>query len=126
MIAAGNEHEVLIAGADGDIEVSRFRIDALEGEALLRVEPVVVELLQGTLDAGLVLIVLVRRIGRPVPRRREDFYKKQPGRRIFLREDPVDTPFGDALAPDLDTHIVGSDQSGRERGFRGRRDDGEP
>src|SRR2546426_9023687 len=123
VIAAGDRDQVLVPRADGDVEVSRFCIDALEREALLRIETVVIELLEGTLDARLVLVVLVGWIRGPVTRWREDFDQKQPRRRILLRKDPMDAPFGDALPPDFHPHIVGSDQSRGERRFGRRRDD---
>ena len=44
---------------------------------------------------------------------------------ILLREDPVDAPFGDALAPALDAHLVGPDQARGERRFGRCRDDGQ-
>src|SRR6266516_4754208 len=73
VIAAGNEDGVIVASADRDVQVARFRVDALEGEALPRIELVVIKLLEGALDARLVLVVLVGRIGRPVTRRGQDF-----------------------------------------------------
>src|SRR5438067_6066611 len=123
MVAAGNEDKIIVTGADRDIEVSRFRIDTLEGEALLRVEAVVIDLLEGALDAGFVLVVLMRWKGRPVARRGEDFDQKEPRRGVLFREDPVDASFGDALAPHLDADLVRPDQAGGERRLGGSRDD---
>ena len=37
----------------------------------------------------------------------------------------MDAPFGDALAPDLDAHLVGPDQARGERRFGRCRDDGQ-
>src|SRR5439155_11063372 len=86
VIAARNQDEIIVAGADRDIEgrpptptLPRkgggrnrgefgwgLRVDPLKGEALLRVEPGVLELLERPLHPRVVLVVLVGRVGRPV------------------------------------------------------------
>jgi len=89
------------AGGDfGDLEVPLCRSPG--SEALLRVEAVVIKLFERALDAGLVFVVLVGWIGRPVPCRCEHLDQQQPGGRVAFREDPVDLPLGDALAADFD------------------------
>src|SRR5205823_6774745 len=49
--------------------------------------------------------------------------QKQPRRGVLFREDPVDAPFGDALASHLDADLVRPDQSRGERRFGGCRHD---
>src|SRR2546423_10462617 len=106
MVAAWHQYEVLVLSADRNIQGAPtlpsprgggdirggFCVDPLEGEALFRVEAVVIELLEGSLDARFVLVVLMRRIGRPMTGRRQHFHDEDTRSDAFLGKDPVNPP----------------------------------
>ena len=113
----------MVAGSDRDIQVATPCVDPLEGEALFRLEAVVVQLLERALDPVFVLVVLVRWVGRPVARRGQHLDQQQAGRRIVLGEDPVDAPLGHPLAAHLDRDITRANQARPAVRVGGRGDD---
>ena len=63
VVALGHQRHVTILHRHGFIEGAVVGVDALEGEALWRVDAVIIGFLQQRLMRKIVLIVLVRRIG---------------------------------------------------------------
>src|SRR5207247_36337 len=71
-------------------QVATFRVDALEGEALRRIEPVIIGFLERALDWEIVGVVLVRRITGRVAAGRDDLHHQQMIRWLRLRKNVTD------------------------------------
>src|SRR3546814_7444318 len=65
VIAARHHHHLAVADGDRLVEIARVGIDALEGEPLWGIEPVVIGLLERGFLTRHIAVVLVRRIARP-------------------------------------------------------------
>ena len=72
MVAARDEGDVAVADRHGLVEEAVVGVDALDAEAVLRVQAVVVGLLEVGDPREVVLVVAVRGIGRPVAGGGED------------------------------------------------------
>ena len=77
MIAPRHQHDVPVRDCQSLVERAVVGIDALEGEALRRLQAVIVCLLEIRFVGQRVPVVLVRRIARPVAARRDDFDDQQ-------------------------------------------------
>jgi len=99
VIAPGHQRHVAILHGDCLIKLAVIGINPLEGKALRRVEPVIIGFLQGRFMGQVVLVVLVGRIGRGVPGRRQDLHHQQIFRHFPFRQDVGDMARVGALAP---------------------------
>lgn len=99
VVALRHQRHVAVLHRHRLVERTVVRIDALEGKTLRRVEAVVVGLLQEALVRKVVLVVLVRGVGRGVAARRDHLDDEQRmGRIVVFRHDVVDMPDIRALA----------------------------
>src|SRR5918995_492188 len=92
VVASGHKHGVVVPDSQRLVERAVLRVDLLDGEALYRLDLVVVGLFQVTLVREGVLVVLVRRVARPVPVRCDDLNHQQPFGWTVLHQDRVYTP----------------------------------
>ncbi len=87
MIAAGHHHDVAVLDGHRLVERAIVGVDALEREALRRIEAVIIGFFEEALGGNRVGVVLVRRIARRVARRGDDFDDQQRLRGGILRQD---------------------------------------
>jgi hypothetical protein len=102
------DHPRMIEGAVGEIE-------SLQTEAIVRIDSVVIDLLEIGLSRHVAHIVLVRWKAGPIPGRCEDLDHEQRVRRKIGFDDVVDLAGGVAGATYLHIHVVRLDQFRRDR-----------
>ena len=91
VIAARHHHDVVVLHRAGLVQAAVVGVDALEGEALRRVQPVVVGLFELRLGGRRLGVVLVRRIARRMAGGRDDLDHQQVRRgRVVVRQDVAD------------------------------------
>src|SRR5438552_8630256 len=90
MIAPWNHDDVVILDGERLVQVAIVGVDALEGEALRRIEPVIIGFLERALDWEIVGVVLVRRITGRVAAGRDDLHHQQMIRWLRLRKNVTD------------------------------------
>ena len=131
VVAVRHQDDVAVrtSARDVDLASGAGRVDALVAEAAAR-DLEVVDLLERGLLARALLVVLVRRIRRPVAAGREHLDGDQPvGLEGVRRAEVVDLAAGLARAAQLDRHVLGGDvarppggaRPGRRAGRTGRR-----
>src|SRR5215203_6023355 len=84
VVAPRHEHDVAVLDRHRLVERAVVGVDALDGVALGRVEAVVIGLLEERLVRQRVAVMLVRRIARPMARRRDDLDDEEAVRRLGL------------------------------------------
>src|SRR3546814_3497912 len=104
VIAARHHHHLAVAYGDRLVEIARVGIDALEGEPLWGIEPVVIGLLERGFLTRHIAVVLVRRIARPIPARRDDLDDKQAVGGLALGQDVAHKALVSAAAAHLARH----------------------
>ncbi len=111
MIASGHEHDVAVLHGHALVERAVVGIDALEGKALRRIEPVVVGFLQLGLVRQIVGVVLMARVGGPAARGRDhlDHEQRMGGR--GLGQDVVDVARVAAVAAHRVGDLILADQA---------------
>jgi hypothetical protein len=121
VVAARHQHHVAVLDADGLVQAAVVGIDALEGEALGRVDAVIIGLLQRRLLGRNIAVVLMRRIARPVAGRRHRLDHQQALGRFGLRKDVAHEALIGPRSARLPAHAIGRDQPGRTgaRAWRG-------
>src|SRR5215208_5267251 len=90
VVAPRHEHDVAVLDRHRLVERAVVGVDALDGVALGRVEAVVIGLLEERLVRQRVAVILVRRIARPMARRRDDLDDEEAVRRLGLGQDVLD------------------------------------
>jgi hypothetical protein len=90
MIAARHHDDVAVLDGDSLVDRAVVGIDSLEGEALRRVQPMVVGFLESRLLSRRRGVVLVRRVAGPVPCRSDDLDDQQAVRGLGLGQDVAD------------------------------------
>ena len=126
VIALGHQHDIAVLDRHGFVQAAVVGIDALEAEALRRVEAVVVGLFQMGFARQVVPVVLVWRVARRIAGGRDDLDDEQRIRRLVLGQDVGDVAGVRALAADLLAEIVRADdadwQAALEAGCRADRE----
>src|SRR5215213_1426529 len=125
VVTLRHQHHIPVVERQGLVERAVFGIDPLQRETLLRPEPVIVGLLKVPLARGIVLVVLVRRIARPVAVRGQDLDHQKPLRRSVLHQDRTYLSLHVASAAYLDLDILGPDQHRIRPPLRRRRSYGD-
>src|SRR5581483_3091352 len=109
MVPARHQHDISVLHTDRLIDAAVIGVDALEREALRRVETVVVRLLELSLRRRHIGVVLVRRVARPVSSRGDDLHDEQPLGRLGLRQHVAYEAPVASLAADLLRHALAGD-----------------
>ena len=87
VVAIGYQRDIAVGDCHRLVKAAIVGIDPLEGEALRRIEPVVINLFQLRFMRQIVGVVFVRGIGRGAAARRDDFHDKQAvGRFVFGKD----------------------------------------
>ncbi|QTK82383.1 Hypothetical protein AT6N2_L1645 [Agrobacterium tumefaciens] len=110
VMALWHEHDIAVRYRHGLVQRTVFGEDALETETLRRVEAVVIGLLEIGHVGVVILVMTVRRIGRPVARGREDLRDQQAvGHIALFHGDGEDVARIGALAALRQLHTVRPD-----------------
>jgi hypothetical protein len=120
VVAARDQHDVAVAHGQRLVERAVGGVHALEREPLRRADAVVVGLLEEGLLGHRVAVVLVRRVARPVPGRREHLADEQRVGRLVGHQDRADRALVRAVAAGLDRDR-GAFKHARLRALAGRR-----
>src|SRR5690606_7055674 len=118
MVATRHEHDVAILHRQGFIQRAIVGIDALESEALRRIQAMVVSLLERSFLPGHRRVVLVRRIARPVTGRRDHLDDEKTFGGLRVRKDVAHEARVAAFAAHLVAHLRGFDQPCSAATFR--------
>src|SRR5215213_4042916 len=114
MIALGHQRHVSVFNGDRFIERSVFGVDALECEPLLWVDAMIIDFLEQRFMGKIVLIMLVRRIGRAIAAGRNHLDHQQIFRRFPLWQDIGDMSYVAAFASRFLAELVGPDEPSRQ------------
>src|ERR671911_2966877 len=124
MVTLWHEHNITVAERQSLVERAVFGIDPLQSEASYGADLMVVGLLQIPLARGVICVVFVRGVARPVPVRGKDLDHQEPFRPTVLHQDRTYLPFHVARAAYLHLDVLGpyhhrvDSPIGRRRGDR--------
>ena len=112
MVAARHQNHRPVFGGHDFVKLAAVVIDPVKNIALRRVHPVIISLLEVGFLGKIVGIMLVRRVGRPVARRRDHLHNKKAVRRLGFGKNVADMARIGAGSPRLERHAVRTDQPG--------------